>query len=144
KGHDAWIRSVKYGSNELLNIILSGSDDYSVRLWDIRSGKQIQVFDGHKNSVWAVEYSPFAVHNTEVGSCSDVICSGSKDNTIRFWDIRSNKKELHVINGDNKKENEIFCLKFLKLKKNSKINSDSGCGINLCYGSKDGSIHFWG
>ncbi|ETO11762.1 F-box and wd40 domain protein, partial [Reticulomyxa filosa] len=47
--HDSWIRSVKYGSNELVNTILSGSDDKSVCLWDIRSGEQIQVFYGHKD-----------------------------------------------------------------------------------------------
>ncbi|ETO36851.1 hypothetical protein RFI_00211 [Reticulomyxa filosa] len=50
---------VKYGSNELLNTILSGLDDESVRLWDIRSGEQIQVFNGHTSYVHAVEYSPF-------------------------------------------------------------------------------------
>ncbi|ETO36436.1 hypothetical protein RFI_00627 [Reticulomyxa filosa] len=44
---------------ELLNTILSGSHDKSVRLWDIRSGKQIQVFNGHTNTVFSVEYSPF-------------------------------------------------------------------------------------
>ncbi|ETO01035.1 hypothetical protein RFI_36405, partial [Reticulomyxa filosa] len=58
-GHKHVIRSVKYGSNELLNTILSGSKDTSVRLWDIRSGKQIQVFNGHTNNVLSVEYSPF-------------------------------------------------------------------------------------
>ncbi|ETN99624.1 hypothetical protein RFI_37846, partial [Reticulomyxa filosa] len=92
--------SVKYGSNELginggANTILSGSNDGSVRLWDIRSGQQIQVFDGNTNEIWTVDYSPFVAKNIEVGGNSNVICSGSRDGIIRFWDIRSNKNELH-------------------------------------------------
>ncbi|ETO15550.1 WD-40 repeat protein [Reticulomyxa filosa] len=144
KGHEHWIMSVKYGSNELgmgcdANTILSGSFDKSVRLWDIRSGQQIQMFSGHTDYVRAIEYSPFVVKNIEVDINSNVICSGSMDNTIRFWDIRSNKNELHKIKGDG-----IICLKFIQLKKNRKSDNDCGCGINLCCGSKDGPIHIWG
>ncbi|ETO11652.1 hypothetical protein RFI_25725 [Reticulomyxa filosa] len=95
KGHSQWIKSVKYGSNELVNTILSGSDDRSVRLWDIRSSKQIQVFNGHIDAIRSVEYSPFVIKKS-IGN-SNVICSGLCDNTIRFCDIRSNKKELYII-----------------------------------------------
>ncbi|ETO31254.1 G-protein beta WD-40 repeats containing protein [Reticulomyxa filosa] len=139
KGHENWIISVKYGSNELLNTILSGSFDKSVRLWDIRSDQQIQTFKGHTSFVNIVEYSPFIIKNSDkaVGGNSNVICSGSYDNTIRFWDIRSNKKELYVIKKDNKKYDEIYCLKFIQFKKNEKRN------VNLYYGSSDGIIYVW-
>ncbi|ETO01155.1 WD-40 repeat protein [Reticulomyxa filosa] len=92
KGHTDFVWSVKYGSNELLNTILSGSQDNIVCLWDIRSGEQIQVFNGHTNIVWSVEYSPFVIKSSSDNS--NVICFGSADNTIHFWDIRSNKNEL--------------------------------------------------
>ncbi|ETO07169.1 WD-repeat protein [Reticulomyxa filosa] len=141
--HEHWIYSARYGSNELVNTILSGSNDQIVRLWDIRSGQQIQIFNGHKYAVFAVEYSPFVVNNIEIGGTSNVICSGSTDNTIRFWDIRSNKKELYVIKGDDR-DNGIFCLKFIELKKDRKDNNNTGCVINLCYGSINGLIHIWG
>ncbi|ETO00111.1 WD repeat-containing protein, partial [Reticulomyxa filosa] len=139
KGHDNSICSVKYGSNELVNTILSGSEDKSVRLWDIRSDKQIQVFNGHTSYVNAVEYSPFVVNNDEIGGNSNVICSGSRDNTIRFWDIRSNKNELHIIKGDS----AIKCLKFKNSNKSNK-NKKNDCGYNLCYGSSEGLIYIWG
>ncbi|ETO12234.1 hypothetical protein RFI_25142, partial [Reticulomyxa filosa] len=90
-GHENYVNSVKYGSNELLNTILSGSDDKNIRLWDIRSDQQIQVFNSHTNNVYAVEYSPFII-NDSIGN-SNVICSGSFDNLIRFWifdQIRTN------------------------------------------------------
>ncbi|ETO09977.1 hypothetical protein RFI_27400, partial [Reticulomyxa filosa] len=130
---------VKYGSNELLNTILSGSNDKSVCLWDIRSGQQIQVFNGHTNTVSSAEYSPFVIKNS-IGN-SNVICSGSEDNTIRFWDIRSNKKQLYIIKGDNIKDNGILCLKFIELKKKDKTKNIK---YNLCYGLLKGPIRILG
>ncbi|ETO26531.1 WD-40 repeat protein [Reticulomyxa filosa] len=124
KGHRFAAISVKYESNESrissgANTILSGSYDCSIRMWDIRSGQQIQMFNGHTNDVNAVEYSPFVANNIEVGDISNVICSGSSDNTIRFWDIRSNKNELYVIKGD-RKEDGIKSFKFLQLNRKEK------------------------
>ncbi|ETO25624.1 hypothetical protein RFI_11513, partial [Reticulomyxa filosa] len=142
KKHEFLINSVKYGSNELVNTILSGSNDKSARLWDIRSDKQIQVFNGHTDDVNAVEYSPFVVKNIEIGDSSNVICSGSLDNTIRFWDIRSNKNELYTIKG-NGKDNGILCLKFLQLKKENR-NNNRDYSVKLCYGLREGSIRIWG
>ncbi|ETO10826.1 WD-40 repeat protein [Reticulomyxa filosa] len=133
KGHKDWVRSVKYGSNELLNTILSGSNDESIRLWDIRSGQRIQIFNGHNSVVWSVEYSPFIINNNI--NNSSVICSGSYDNTIRFWDIRSNKKHLYMIKGNDK---GIYYFKFIELKKKN-IKYD----LSLCYGSGKGHIRIW-
>ncbi|ETO33644.1 WD-40 repeat protein [Reticulomyxa filosa] len=149
-GHESNVWSVKYGSNELINsnvnTILSGSNDKSVRLWDIRSCQQIQVFNGHKSTVYTVEYSPFVVNNIEVSDNSSVICSGSFDNTIRFWDIRSNKKELYMIKGDIQEDYGIRCFKFISSKKNRNDNdkTNQNCEINLCYCSVNGSIRIWG
>ncbi|ETO35407.1 WD repeat domain-containing protein 83 [Reticulomyxa filosa] len=86
-------------------------------MWDIRSGEQIQLFAGHADSVYTAEYPPFVIKNS-IGN-SNVICSGSIDNTIRFWDIRSNKNELYIIKGDNE-DDGILCLKFIVLKKKNK------------------------
>ncbi|ETO08155.1 WD-40 repeat protein [Reticulomyxa filosa] len=139
-GHTEYVMSVKYGSNELVNTILSGSNDTSVCLWDIRSGQQIQEFNGHTMPVKVVEYSPFVVNNTEAGGSSNIVCSGSEDNTIRFWDVRSNKKELYTINGDNKRDCGISCFKFLQFKKKNRSNYCT----NLFYGSQRGCICIWG
>ncbi|ETN99880.1 hypothetical protein RFI_37585, partial [Reticulomyxa filosa] len=103
--------------------------------WDIRSGKQIQEFNGHANTVYAVEYSPFAINNS---GNSNVICSGSADNTIR-----SNKDELYVIDGDKKEDNGILCVKFIGLKKKDKTNNVT-YDLDLCYGSVKGNIRIWG
>ncbi|ETN97728.1 WD repeat-containing protein [Reticulomyxa filosa] len=128
KGHQDWVMSVKYGSNELGNIggantILSGSCDKSIHLWDIRSGQQIQVFNGHTNEVWAVEYSPFVVNNIEVG--------GSSNN------------ELYVIKEETYKSCGILYFIFIKLKKKKRETKNANNDLNLCYGSVKGPIFIW-
>ncbi|ETO29708.1 WD-40 repeat-containing protein [Reticulomyxa filosa] len=132
KGHKYYVSSVKYGSNALGNTILSGSEDDSIRLWDIRSGKQIRIFIGHAFCVNAVEFSPFVANNIGIGGHSNVICSGSSDKRIRFWDIRTNDV-LYVVH-EYYEEGGVLCLKFLPNKKS----------YNLCYGSKNSSICIWG
>ncbi|ETO31987.1 hypothetical protein RFI_05130 [Reticulomyxa filosa] len=149
KGHALGVKDIKYGSDELgvsggTNTILSGSYDASVRLWDVRSGQQIQLFEGHRGTVMCVEYSPFVVNNKEIGN-SNVICSGSLDNTIRFCDVRSDKR-LSILYGDYEEDWGIFCIKFLQLKKEKKSKRNNGrcCDIGMCYGSGKGPIHVWG
>ncbi|ETO23438.1 WD-40 repeat protein [Reticulomyxa filosa] len=136
KGHQGWIMSVKYGSNELRNTILSGSSDKSVRLWDIRSCKQIQIFNGHLGGVMYVEYSPFVIKNKNYNS--NVICSGSSDK-ICFWDIRSNKNKLYEIIGDIEEDGETCCFKCIRWKK-----KNAAYDMNLCYGLHKGQIRVLG
>ncbi|ETO26870.1 G-protein beta WD-40 repeats containing protein [Reticulomyxa filosa] len=142
KGHKKAVSSVRYSPHET-NIILSGACDGTVRLWDIRSKKQIQKFDGHTREVSAAEYLPFVTNEDNgdgfASSVGNIICSGSWDNTIRFWDIRTNK-ELHVIKA-NHEDRGVSYIKFLSLKNRS--NADHGCNTNLCYGSKVVLFIFW-
>ncbi|ETO05850.1 WD repeat-containing protein [Reticulomyxa filosa] len=135
--HKGIVKSVKYGSNKLANTILSGSDDKNVRLWDIRSDRQSYVFNGHTNFVNAVEYSPFIAKPSKYFN-EHLVCSASNDNTIRFWDIRSNKKEFYLIQGKNK-DNGICSLKFLLIQRGEDIIK-----MSLCYGSRKGFIHIRG
>ncbi|ETN98744.1 hypothetical protein RFI_38740 [Reticulomyxa filosa] len=50
-------------------------DDNTVHLWNSQSDKQSPVFNGHKREVYAVEFFPFAVNNTEVYGSSNVMFS---------------------------------------------------------------------
>ncbi|ETO05898.1 WD-40 repeat protein, partial [Reticulomyxa filosa] len=136
---DKTIRIWDIETTKQLNIF-KGHEDYdkSVRLWDIRSNQQIQVFNGHTSTVFSVEYSPFVIKDS-IGNFN-VICSGSNDNTICFWDIRSNKSQLHIIKGNEKEDDVIYCVKFVGLKKKENTTYD----LNLCYGSHKGFIRIWG
>ncbi|ETO11782.1 hypothetical protein RFI_25595 [Reticulomyxa filosa] len=145
---DHLIKPFEYGILQQQNYSIYSKDmQIIVRLWDIRFNQQIQVFNGHTDNVNTVEYSPFVIKNS-IGN-SNVICSGSIDNTIRFWDIRSNKNELYVI----EKDNGINCLKFLQLK-NTKSNEDLSCTNSIfndmqyllitCYGKRENICFFNG
>ncbi|ETO02686.1 WD-40 repeat-containing protein, partial [Reticulomyxa filosa] len=126
------------------NLMYSKDMKIIVRLWDIRCGKQIQVFNGHTSTVCSVEYSPFVVKNSTGNS--NVICSGSLDNTIRFWDIRSNKEELCIKISDDD-EDGINYLKFVPFRKkvnnNKQKQNDDYC-IHLYYCSVKSQICVWG
>ena len=59
--------------------IISGSDDKTVRIWDLE-GNQIAVCEGHTGSVSSV-----CAIDTKYGI---KIISGSNDNTVRIWDMQ--------------------------------------------------------
>jgi WD40 repeat protein len=56
-------------------ILASGSDDKTVRLWDVATGKAIAVMDGHTKMVRSVRFSPDG----------RILASGSFDKTIKLW-----------------------------------------------------------
>ncbi|MBP5977609.1 hypothetical protein HW132_34105, partial [Brasilonema sp. CT11] len=66
--------------------IASGSDDETVRLWNL-NGQLLRSFKGHSSSVKSVVFSPDG----------KTIASGSADNTVRLWNL--NGQELRTLNG---------------------------------------------
>jgi WD40 repeat protein len=56
--------------------IASGSDDNTIRIWDVQTGRQMHRLEGHTATVWSVAFS----------SDGHWIASGSNDNTVRVWD----------------------------------------------------------
>ncbi|HIK27403.1 MAG: WD40 repeat domain-containing serine/threonine-protein kinase [Oscillatoriaceae bacterium SKW80] len=59
--------------------IVSGSRDYTIKVWHLVSGKCIHTFKGHLG--W--------VHSVALAPDSQVIVSGSDDNTIKIWSLNS-------------------------------------------------------
>jgi WD40 repeat protein len=73
KGHEnpVWFAAVSPGGHRLLT---SGQDKYFC-LWDIESGKLLEKYTGHTDSVPCVVWTPDGTR----------FVSGSKDGTIRVW-----------------------------------------------------------
>ncbi|KAG6829668.1 hypothetical protein H0H92_003911 [Tricholoma furcatifolium] len=60
-------------SNRKKPVLISGSLDNTIRLWDIETGKCIRTFFGHIEGVWAVASDKLR------------LVSGSHDRTIKVW-----------------------------------------------------------
>ena len=61
------------------SLIVSGSLDSTVRIWDVQTGAKIAVLQGHKDAVESVAVTPDGRH----------IVSGSEDKTARIWDAET-------------------------------------------------------
>nr|XP_034960561.1 CMT1A duplicated region transcript 1 protein [Zootoca vivipara] len=76
-GHAGSIRAVHL--NEQKGLLLSGSYDLSIRMWNILTGACVKIFNGHTASI----------------TCLDLykskFVSGSKDCTAKMWDIETGK-----------------------------------------------------
>ena len=73
-------------------VVVSGSNDETVRLWDARSGRpRGQPLKGHTSYVSAVALG-------EVDG-EPVVVSGSFDNTVRLWEARSGRPRGQPLEG---------------------------------------------
>ena len=66
--------------------LVSGSDDKTVKFWDVQTGGVVKTFYGHTQLVWSVSIS---------ADCTR-IASGSEDNTIYLWGIQTGECQYVV------------------------------------------------
>ncbi|KAG2498088.1 hypothetical protein HYH03_003846 [Edaphochlamys debaryana] len=78
KAHKRPTRVARWGADRLH--VLSGSDDVTVRWWDVTSGSQVLRLDGHSDYVRAAAASP---------ASPDTWATGGYDHTVRLWDVRT-------------------------------------------------------
>jgi len=79
-GHSNSVRSVAYSPNGAL--IVSGSWDGEMRIWDARKGEVLYVSKAHRGSVETVSFS----------SDSLKVVSGGRDQTCKVWDAENGKQ----------------------------------------------------
>ncbi|CAM3690224.1 trypsin-like peptidase domain-containing protein [Kibdelosporangium persicum] len=77
--HDGWVRAVRVGELDGKPIIVSGSEDGTIRIWDATARCQIgEPLVGH-----------LALYAIALTRCDDrqVIVSGGREGTVRVWDL---------------------------------------------------------
>jgi tetratricopeptide (TPR) repeat protein len=57
------------------------SEDRSVRLWEVPSGRKLSTFHGHSFFVWGLAFRPDGRE----------VATGSIDGSIRFWDLQTSR-----------------------------------------------------
>ena len=78
EGHTCSTCCIKASS---ANMVMSSSNDKTVRLWDLRTSKCVRTMEGHTETVFSVDMD---------GHCRTAV-SGSVDKLVRLWDLGSGR-----------------------------------------------------
>ncbi len=114
-GHAGWIKSLDFSPDGTK--ALSSSQDNSIRLWNVATGKEIGKFEGHDDDVNCVIFN----------STGSSALSGGSDKTVRLWDLDQGT-ELKKFEGHT---NLVTCVAF------------SEGGSRIASGGYDGTVRIW-
>jgi F-box and WD-40 domain protein CDC4 len=87
-GHTNSVRALVASAND--QIVVSGSYDHHVRIWNLLTGECKFNLSGHSNRIYTVEYI----------ETSKRVFSGSMDNLIMIWDALTGSR-IHILEGHN-------------------------------------------
>jgi len=108
--HPKGILTVKISPDE--KFVLSGGNDHTARLWNLKTGQLQQVFSGHQARIYSVDFS----------ANGSKVLTASNDHTLKIW--KKNGKLTHTI---IEKNDRIRIAKFAQ--NGQKIVSGSWKGI---------------
>lgn len=74
---------------DVLGACASGSDDQTVRLWNLKTGECLHVMGKHNSWIASVVFSPDG----------QILLSGSFDRTIKLWDVATGRC-IKTVRGD--------------------------------------------
>lgn len=84
EGHGSDVKSCDWHPSQCL--VVTGSKDNKVKLWDPRLGKEVHTLQSHNNTINQVRWNPVN---------GNWLLTGSRDSTIKIHDIRT-MKEFNV------------------------------------------------
>ena len=78
-GHSSGIEDINFSPDG--KYIVTASEDKQVIIWDVRTGKPVQLLIGHK----------FGVTSAKFSDDGKTVISTSIDGTVKFWDVFTGK-----------------------------------------------------
>ena len=93
--HTAWITGFDVSHNG--KYVATASVDFTIKIWDYRTKKELNVLTGHTGSVNAVRFSPD----------DSLIISGSNDTDIRIWKVSTGECIGILDTMFNRKVNDV-------------------------------------
>jgi WD40 repeat protein/GTPase SAR1 family protein len=114
-GHEGVVLSVAF--DPAGQTLASGSNDNTVKLWEVASGKLLRTLGGHGSPVHSVAFDP----------AGRTLASGSSDKTVKLWEVASGKL-LRTLGGHG---SSVYSVAF------------DPAGRTLASGSVDKTVKLW-
>ncbi|MFH8799416.1 trypsin-like peptidase domain-containing protein [Streptomyces sp. NPDC017936] len=95
-GHDQPLQSVAFSPDG--RTLATASDDHSVRLWNVATGKPGRTLSGHTAPVYSVAFSPDG----------RTLATGSWDHTARLWNVATGEVQATLKKHTNKVHSVAF------------------------------------
>ena len=111
----AEIWELAFSSDGLM--LVSGSSDHTIQIWDIKKRKRLATFKGHEDAITSVAFS----------TDGKLVAAGDDNKVIKLWDV-DGRDELATFTGH---KNKINALVFSPNRE------------TLVSGSADGTIRLW-
>jgi WD40 repeat protein len=84
-GHSDSIKAISFSPDSRL--LASGSEDRTIKLWHLATGREIQSIAAHDMAVQSLAFSPIPPNPLIKGSEGGIVASGSADGTIKLWNL---------------------------------------------------------
>nr|WP_290225862.1 serine/threonine-protein kinase [Trichocoleus desertorum] len=114
-GHSSWVMSLAISSRK--QILVSGSLDDTLKIWNLQTGNLIRTLPGHLKAVNSVAISPDG----------QLLVSGSDDTTVKIWNLQTGDL-LHNLVGHSRDVNSVMI---------------TPNGLLLASGSEDRTVRLW-
>ncbi|MDZ7962781.1 MAG: serine/threonine-protein kinase [Aulosira sp. DedQUE10] len=86
KGHASDVNAVAFAADGVT--LASGSDDNTIKLWNLTTNQEIRTLKGHSKWIWTVAFSPDG----------KTLASGSADKNIKLWNVATGQ-EIKILKG---------------------------------------------